>query len=525
MSKDTAVIGDYEVERELGRGAFGVVYRAHRKSTPDTPVALKVIKGQGNTDRLLLEPAVLSKLEHPCIVGLEDYFLQGDDLVLALEYIDGVDLKQLLDQGQQFTEADVRDLLTQIGSALAAAHARNILHRDIKPANILVTRLKEGSYRFVLTDFGIGQVREGIQREKQAGGTFLFMAPEQLRGRPGPQSDLWALGVVAYRMLTGVQPFPGPTIGELSRQILYGAARPPSAVPARPVDPDLERAVMGLLDKSLAERTASAEVLLTELGYRGPATSVLESRAAKARTARGGESLDRRLEKGIRLRRVLLILAILFYLISMNLLSGVLSAAGLWLFYQSQRRMSLGLLSAAYACLLGAWIFTFKATFLSLFAVVAELFGPMAGHITLFVSVILNLCIPIIAGAQFVQLRRLQREKVLRDLAIQGDAGSEEYLETLRKSLESRYEDVGLHLKYTEALFIRGRVVEAVAEARLLLRTDAYNFNGNLLLANAYQSLGLDGACVEVCEEYLKVSGYCFEFAELRDQCMRRMQA
>src|SRR5206468_3423166 len=158
--------------------------------------------------------------------------------------------------------------------ALVAAHAQQIVHRDIKPANILVDRTV-GQLRFVLTDFGIGRRQEGVQAEKHAGGTYQFMAPEQLRGRPGPQSDLWALGVVAYRLLTGRMPFPGPSLGELTRQILYGAPPPPSEVCPTPVDPDLERAVLHLLDRSLQERTASARELLRELGHHGPPDSVL----------------------------------------------------------------------------------------------------------------------------------------------------------------------------------------------------------------------------------------------------------
>src|SRR2546421_13129332 len=104
-------LGAYIIERELGRGAFGVVYRAHARTRPDTSVALKVVQGRGSTDRLLLEPAVLSRLDHPCIVRLEDYFLRGSDLVLALEFIDGQDLKTLLDEGVTFSQADIRTLL------------------------------------------------------------------------------------------------------------------------------------------------------------------------------------------------------------------------------------------------------------------------------------------------------------------------------------------------------------------------------------------------------------------------------
>ena len=115
---------------------------------------------------------------------------------------------------------------------MAAAHARQVVHRDIKPANILVDRTG-GQLRFVLTDFGIGRRAEGIQAEKHAGGTYQFMAPEQLRGRPGPQSDLSALGVVAYRLLAGRLPFSGPFLPESARQIQIRIAAAAERSPRR----------------------------------------------------------------------------------------------------------------------------------------------------------------------------------------------------------------------------------------------------------------------------------------------------
>jgi serine/threonine-protein kinase len=270
MSTAVESVGPYVLEKELGRGAFGVVYRSHHRDRPETPLAVKVIEGGAGLDRLLLEPAHLSRLHHPCIVGLEDYFVEAGRLVVALEFIPGEDLKACLDRGDTFTPEEVRALLVQVGGALAEAHRQGIVHRDVKPANILLDRRGDRP-RFVLTDFGIGRRQEGIQSEKHAGGTFLFMAPEQLRGRPVPQSDLWALGVVACRMLTGRLPFPGPTLAELARQIQYAAPVPPSQVCQGPIDPDLEAAVLRLLDRSLSERTASGEDLLGELGQRGHA--------------------------------------------------------------------------------------------------------------------------------------------------------------------------------------------------------------------------------------------------------------
>jgi hypothetical protein len=131
--------------------------------------------------------------------------------------------------------------------------------------------------------------------------------------------------------------------------------------------------------------------------------------------------------------------------------------------------------------------------------------------------------LPVIAGALYAGRRRLQRELVVRNAALEGGTNSDRYLQALRDALDSRFEDVGLHLKYAEALFARGRVKEAAVEARILLRQDPYHFNGNLLLANAYLSLGLWEDCAAVCDRYLAVSGYCFEFHEVREQCRRRL--
>jgi serine/threonine-protein kinase len=549
-------VGAYVLEKELGRGAHGVVYRAHHRDRPDTPVALKVVESRGNLDRLLLEPAMLSQLDHPCIVGIEDYFLRGGDVVLALEFVNGEELQALLDRGVTFSQDEVHDFLLQMASALHQAHGKRIVHRDIKPSNVLVVR-DGGRVHFVLTDFGIGQRAEGIQVEKHAGGTYLFMAPEQLRGRPGPQSDLWALGVVAYLLLTGKLPFPGPTLAELARQVLYAAPVPPSQCCPQPVDPQLEAVVLRLLDRSLQERVASAEELLRLLGHRGAPDTVLEQRPGRPAPAPAAarQSLDRQLDRGIVRRRRLLVLCIVLYLLPNGLsASGLLLVAGMLLFYKAQKEerwtrnaAALGTL-AAVLLLVGSFVlrsfFPLEDRFLAsqLGAGVGRLFGPFfaqsvapqlgpaAGMIllallglVLFAAYLGYIFLPVIAGALFGTLRRLQRDRVLRDAAGHAGADADRYLQALRDSLDSRFEDVGLHLKYAEALFARGRVTEAAVEARLLLGQDPYHFNGNLLLANAYHALGLAEDCVAVCDRYLEVTGYCFEFGELRDQSRRRL--
>src|SRR5262249_30506152 len=233
----------------------------------------------------------------------------------------------------------------------------NVIHRDIKPSNILRLGSEVGQ-RFVLTDFGIGQLAEGIQMQKHTGGTYAYMAPEQLRGRPCPQSDLWALGVVAYRLLTGRMPFPGQTLGELSHQIPYAPTPPLSQVSTDTIDPQLEAVVLRLLDKSLQERLPSAEELLRQLGHRGPPEQVLTQRPGRP-LAVHGVSLERKLARGIRMRQVLLIFGGLLYFLPSGLAAGVLLLAGFTLFYQAQRQdhwsrtpLALGTLTA-FALLVG----------------------------------------------------------------------------------------------------------------------------------------------------------------------------
>jgi hypothetical protein len=543
-------IGPYDIDRELGRGAFGAVYRAYRRDHPDSPVALKIIEGRGDPDRLLAEPALLAEVKHPCVVGVEDYFLADGRLAIALEFVNGEDLKAVLDRGDAFPPELVRTMLIQLGGALAAAHARQVVHRDIKPANILVDRTG-GRVRFVLTDFGIGRRAEGIQAEKHAGGTYQFMAPEQLRGRPGPQSDLWALGVVAYRLLAGRLPFPGPSLPELARQIQYESPSPPSEVRGESIPPDLEAAVMKLLDKSLSERTPSAGQLLKDLGYTGDSTKVTQA-PTRPKTTQRQEPVQRRLDRTIRRYRWCLGLCVLAYLFPNGLFAGGLTLTGIALFIFGQsadrsrgRKWVWGLTVAALLTLLlaNAW------STLEFWEVSPLGVGPQssldrrmlllmglpslapAGSILHSVLSILApwlflayfILIPVVGCSYYAKLRRAERERTLWNAALESRVDSDRFLAAMRTMVDTRIEDVGFHLRYAELLFARGDHRAAAVEAHLLLVQDPYHFNGNLLLANACAALGLWEDCRKVCDEYLAVAGYCFEFGELRQQCLGRL--
>jgi hypothetical protein len=110
----------------------------------------------------------------------------------------------------------------------------------------------------------------------------------------------------------------------------------------------------------------------------------------------------------------------------------------------------------------------------------------------------------------------------LLNAALAGNLGSDEFLGLMREMVNCRFEDVGFHLRYAELLYARGDYRQSAVEARLILVQDAYHFNANLLLANSYHALGLDAECAAVCDDYLAVTGYSFEFQELRRQAAAR---
>jgi serine/threonine-protein kinase len=322
----------YVIEGELGRGASGIVYKARSVGRPDELVALKLIEGFMNLDTQLVEPEILSRLKHPNIVRLVDYFLDSGKLAIAMEYINGPNLDGWSESHGRHSSAEVRDFLRQMAESLACAHAQGVIHRDIKPGNILVAKDKD-NVRYVLADFGVSRKVEGIQVSKQLAGSYRFMAPEQIRGRATPQSDLWSLGVVAYWLLTDRFPFNGSTIRELSDQI---AVMSPAALGTmvQDVDADLETIILKLLQKDPIRRidsAASLQGLLTEYAPSKPLRASDRGAAVPPWEAK--------IDRAIARRKVLFWIFLILWMIHGLFFGPALVALGVYNVYLHQARL------------------------------------------------------------------------------------------------------------------------------------------------------------------------------------------
>ena len=263
------IIPGYELYEVLGTGATGVVYKA-RQIALDRVVAIKLVgHGVGSSPsdwrRICAEAEMVAKFQHPNIVQIHEVGQVASRPYLTLEYVASGTLSDLL-QGQPVSAQIAASITTQLAVAVHHAHERGIIHRDIKPTNVLMTA--DGTPK--LTDFGLAKRLDIDLGHTQSGtilGTPCYMAPEQAYGRhqeTGPATDVYALGVVLYQMLTGRVPFVGETLLETLEQV-----RAHDPVPPRQLGPkiprDLETICLKCLDKSPAQRYSSAQSLADDL--------------------------------------------------------------------------------------------------------------------------------------------------------------------------------------------------------------------------------------------------------------------
>ena len=241
-------VGDYEIIGVLGRGGMGEVFRV-RNLISDRVEAMKIVlpDQQGDAelaDRFLREIKLHASLDHPNIARLSTAFRFGDRVYMVLEYVEGVGLDEKL-RGTPLSPSTTIRYLDQILSALGYAHERGIVHRDLKPANILVTPSKVVK----LTDFGIAQAANAkrITRTGMALGSLYYMAPEQIKsGTVDARSDLYALGVTFFEMVTGKRPITGDSEYSIMRAQVEQIPVPPIEL-----NPNLPARISAIILKSL----------------------------------------------------------------------------------------------------------------------------------------------------------------------------------------------------------------------------------------------------------------------------------
>jgi putative nucleotidyltransferase with HDIG domain len=255
-----AHIGNYRIVTELGAGAMGEVYFAEH-SVMGRRAAVKVIREElsGNAEmveRFVNEARLVNRIGHPNIVEITDFGQIGSRYYIMMELLEGETLEERLERTSRLSSASVQRIAAQITAALGAAHELGVVHRDLKPENIfLVNRAGETDYVKVL-DFGIAKLMGGVSRGTAGTmpGTLLgtphYMSPEQCHGAEqlDHRTDVYSMGVILYRMLTGELPFDGDTL----LNVLYAQANDPPR-PLRSIVPELSEHLESVVLKALAK--------------------------------------------------------------------------------------------------------------------------------------------------------------------------------------------------------------------------------------------------------------------------------
>ena len=269
VSKPLIQLGRYEILAELGQGSMGVVYKA-RDPVLDRVVAIKTINLNLPKDelaeyeaRFYQEARAAGGLNHPNIVTIYDIGKSDRIAYMAMEFLEGDELRAILSAGQPLPAAQALDVASQVSEGLAYAHERHIVHRDIKPANVMVVR--DGLAK--ITDFGIARMRTNDVKTMTGMilGSPKYMSPEQVAGkRADHRSDLFSLGVVLHEMLTGETPFQADTVHGLMYQTLNST--PPAPSVRNPELPEIvDLIVAKALSKNVEERYQSAADMARDL--------------------------------------------------------------------------------------------------------------------------------------------------------------------------------------------------------------------------------------------------------------------
>ena len=261
-------LGSYQVVAPLGEGGMAAVYRAYQPSI-DRYVALKILPRHFSNDpefvqRFKQEAHVIANLQHPHILPIHDFGQAEGFTYMAMRFIRGGELSQWMSDNHPLSFAQIRRVITQIGDALDYAHSQNVIHRDVKPSNVLID--ERGNC--LLTDFGLAKIMQSSVKLTRTGGilgTPAYMSPEQGVGQDvDHRSDIYALGVILYEMVTGRPPYQAETPMAIMIKHMQAPLPPPHQYnPDLPED--VERVILKALAKKKEDRFATAGELVQAL--------------------------------------------------------------------------------------------------------------------------------------------------------------------------------------------------------------------------------------------------------------------
>jgi len=263
-------LGQYRLEEQLGAGAMGVVYRAQHAMLR-RPTAVKMLNvervNEASIQRFEREVQITCRLNHPNTVAIYDFGRTPEGVFYyAMEYLDGIDLQQLVERYGPQPEGRVIRILQQMCGSLYEAHTLGLVHRDVKPANVMINRRGAEPDVVKVLDFGLVRALEDQRSGRPTSGlagTPLYMSPESIQTPEliDPRSDIYALGAVGYFLLTGGPVFKAASLAELCQQHIVDHPEPPSVRLGRPVSSELESALLACLEKSAARRPQTARDL------------------------------------------------------------------------------------------------------------------------------------------------------------------------------------------------------------------------------------------------------------------------
>ncbi|MGE5272965.1 MAG: serine/threonine-protein kinase [Verrucomicrobiota bacterium] len=267
---DSVIAGRYRLERQIGAGGMSDVWAATDLDL-DRSVAVKLLAPDADPARFEREARAAAGLAHANVCALYDYGEAGGRRFMVLELLPGGSLEDRLAGGRPLPDDETRRIAVEVAAGLAHAHQRGVVHRDLKPANILF----DAEGRAKIADFGIARTggASGLTEAGTVMGTAAYISPEQARGDPAtPASDVYAFGVILFRMLTGRLPFESSDALALATMHRDREAPPVSAL-RQDAPPLLESLAGAALAKSPADRPEDGAALLSELRHAGPAAA------------------------------------------------------------------------------------------------------------------------------------------------------------------------------------------------------------------------------------------------------------